>query len=531
MGEARARLLTWVLTVLTASCAHDLKPADPSRPIRFPADHAAHEDAQTEWWHFHGHVTDEEGRRYDFFLGFVKQHTDLDRVAGVPVRFFVDPFHVAYFTLSDRKSGTFFVREKHNFPDTWAASATDRSMSIRHDSWRASRRDDGAFEVEAEGLGNGLRLVLEPLLEPSLLGDQGYLYFPPRSSTHYYSIPRMGVTGSLTVEGAERRVRGLGWLKHQWGFMYDESLAGWVWFGAQLEDPALVGTATRGVELEIGVVFDRDRNLAKGSFATIRELDGALTQLDVRSIGVGESGAVWRSPRTNTVYPVGWTLTLPGRGTLSLSAAVPGQEMIVFPANLWAGAMNVTGVFDGERVGGDCFTEVVGFDEPFGRGFLASGKPEELPDDPPGRFSVSSSHPPTARTGEGLTSSLRDRGSTSSTAAPRPTPADEASPFATSLAPRAADAEAFFSSRCAVCHGPLGRGDGPAARALVPRPRDLSQRSWQSSLTDDELRRVVVEGGLSIGLSPAMPSHPELRGRTDLLEALVRLVRKLEVER
>jgi mono/diheme cytochrome c family protein len=32
---------------------------------------------------------------------------------------------------------------------------------------------------------------------------------------------------------------------------------------------------------------------------------------------------------------------------------------------------------------------------------------------------------------------------------------------------------AIYSERCAVCHGDTGRGDGPAAFGLNPRPADL----------------------------------------------------------
>ncbi len=31
----------------------------------------------------------------------------------------------------------------------------------------------------------------------------------------------------------------------------------------------------------------------------------------------------------------------------------------------------------------------------------------------------------------------------------------------------------LYRAHCAVCHGPAGRGDGPAAPSLVPRPADL----------------------------------------------------------
>jgi mono/diheme cytochrome c family protein len=35
--------------------------------------------------------------------------------------------------------------------------------------------------------------------------------------------------------------------------------------------------------------------------------------------------------------------------------------------------------------------------------------------------------------------------------------------------------KASFNAYCTVCHGPSGKGDGPAAKALVKPPSDLTQ--------------------------------------------------------
>jgi len=39
----------------------------------------------------------------------------------------------------------------------------------------------------------------------------------------------------------------------------------------------------------------------------------------------------------------------------------------------------------------------------------------------------------------------------------------------------ATDAKQMFNSYCAPCHGVSGKGDGPAAAALNPKPADLTQ--------------------------------------------------------
>src|SRR5437879_2678267 len=58
-----------------------------------------------------------------------------------------------------------------------------------------------------------------------------------------------------------------------------------------------------------------------------------------------------------------------------------------------------------------------------------------------------------------------------------------------------------YAERCAVCHGPDGRGNGPAAPSLIPRPRDftLGLCKFKSTPhgqppTDDDLKQIVASG-------------------------------------
>jgi len=58
-----------------------------------------------------------------------------------------------------------------------------------------------------------------------------------------------------------------------------------------------------------------------------------------------------------------------------------------------------------------------------------------------------------------------------------------------------------FERHCAVCHGPNGRGNGPAAPSMFPRPRDFSSGKFKYKSTaagepptDEDLLRTVREG-------------------------------------
>lgn len=68
-------------------------------------------------------------------------------------------------------------------------------------------------------------------------------------------------------------------------------------------------------------------------------------------------------------------------------------------------------------------------------------------------------------------------------------------------------AEAAYGRYCASCHGPQGRGDGPAAGAMVPPPTDLTaSRLGLGALME------VIDGRRSVRAhgSAAMPVWGEV---------------------
>jgi mono/diheme cytochrome c family protein len=59
---------------------------------------------------------------------------------------------------------------------------------------------------------------------------------------------------------------------------------------------------------------------------------------------------------------------------------------------------------------------------------------------------------------------------------------------------------------CAGCHGPEGKGNGPAAGSLNPKPADLSDADYLKNLSDKYLYDVIKEGGAKVRKSPLMPA-------------------------
>lgn len=101
-----------------------------------------------------------------------------------------------------------------------------------------------------------------------------------------------------------------------------------------------------------------------------------------------------------------------------------------------------------------------------------------------------------------------------------------AQPQAPVVPPPAVDAEAIFAQRCAVCHGTSGEGDGMAAANLNPKPRNYTDKSWQASVTDEQLKQIIVQGGEKMGKSLMMPANPDLQDQPQVVDGLVQIIRK-----
>jgi cytochrome c553 len=58
--------------------------------------------------------------------------------------------------------------------------------------------------------------------------------------------------------------------------------------------------------------------------------------------------------------------------------------------------------------------------------------------------------------------------------------------------------------RCSACHGESGKGDGPAAVALNPKPRNYTDCSVMGTKSDAELFKVIKQGGQGKDVEPKL---------------------------
>ena len=90
-----------------------------------------------------------------------------------------------------------------------------------------------------------------------------------------------------------------------------------------------------------------------------------------------------------------------------------------------------------------------------------------------------------------------------------------------------------YQQLCENCHGPEGRGDGPAGLGAQPMPRDFSVGLFKFDAdsdgrtgSDEDLFLVIRDGGMAVGGSPLMAPWGQLGD--DSIRELVVYIRSLE---
>lgn len=83
--------------------------------------------------------------------------------------------------------------------------------------------------------------------------------------------------------------------------------------------------------------------------------------------------------------------------------------------------------------------------------------------------------------------------------------------------------EALYTGNCATCHGPSGRGDGEAGKALNPRPANIAAFSKMPMASDGYLYWTIAEGGAPLGT--AMPVFKAVLSEEQIWEIILYLRR------
>jgi predicted secreted hydrolase len=328
----------------------------PPYTFRFPRDHAAHPEYQTEWWYYTGHLYSGP-RRFGYELTFFQVGIDPRRKASRS-RWALHALYFAHFTVTDEGNRSFRFTEEVSRPALDMAGAnTDRYRVWIHD-WSAGLGPDGrGHRLQAAAAEFAIDLELIPRKPPVIHGRGGVSQKSAGRgrASHYYSLTRLETRGKLRLGRQELPVTGLSWMDHEFGSnQLTPEQAGWDWFSLQLDNNR---------ELMLYVMRRKDGTVEPQSSGTVVNADGTWKHLSLSEYRI-QATAAWKSRGSGAIYPAAWSVRVPGEDLeLRLVPAVADQELKTAGTGVtyWEGSVRAEGRDRGKPVRGVGYVELTGY--------------------------------------------------------------------------------------------------------------------------------------------------------------------------
>ena len=362
-----ARLALLVLALFCAApssaqtrAADGFRLALPGYSYAFPRDHGSHDDFRTEWWYYTGHLTSKSGARYGFELTFFRVGVDADPQRDTA--WDLEHIGLAHFAITDISRKEFRYHEKLNRGSRFTAGAATGNLDVFNESWRAVALPDGRWRIRASAEGDAIDLLLLTRKPPAIHGTNGVSVKAVGTgyASHYYSMTRLEVTGSVTVRGRSEQCTGIAWMDHEFGSSaLREHQVGWDWFSIQLDDET---------ELMLYIIRKRDGSPDVTSSGSLVMSDGRVIHLERDDFRVTSSRR-WTSKKTGATYPLGWNVSVPSFGiALAIKERMAEQELVTTGSTgvtYWEGAVEVTGRSGSVPVSGVGYVEMTGYAKAF----------------------------------------------------------------------------------------------------------------------------------------------------------------------
>ena len=311
------------LSGVTGFFGIDAAHALPPKTLTFPRDRGSHPDFRTEWWYVTGHLSTAgaTAREFGFQLTFFRSR--VDGTQAMASNFAAKQLVFAHAAITDVQGKKLWHDQRIARDGFGIAAASQTDMNVKLRDWQLqvmqvqpSQAHSYAAELPGKDFGIKLQfLETQPVL---LQGKQGLSRKGPeeKQASYYYSQPQLATRGSLQLQGKSFEVTGKAWLDHEWSEeILHPSATGWDWIGMNLDDGSAL-TAFRLRDKNGGAVWDG------GSFRAPNGSPYAFSRGEV----IFKPVRYWKSPLTQTTYPVEWIVRTPA-DFYTVKAVIDNQEL------------------------------------------------------------------------------------------------------------------------------------------------------------------------------------------------------------
>lgn len=348
-----------VVSVMSGKADEGFARAYEPMPLKFPRDHGAHPEYQTEWWYYTGNLADDGGKEFGYQLTFFRRALT-PAMPERASRLATNQVYMAHLALTDAAANRHEEFERFSRGDeSLAGAVVEPRFAVWLEDWAVRETESGIYHLKAsavtdEGETVGLDLVLRETRPAVLHGEAGLSRkgSEPGNANYYYSLVGLETTGTITRAGAATEVSGLSWMDHEFGTSaLSEDALGWDWFSLQLED---------GSALMLAQLRTRDGGAERSFEGTWLAAGGEQTVIGSDDFTLEVLGE-WTSSNTGIAYPSGWRITLPQQGLiLTITPLAVDQEMQTSYV-YWEGAVRAEGELGGQPISGRGYVELTGY--------------------------------------------------------------------------------------------------------------------------------------------------------------------------
>src|SRR4051794_6715398 len=181
---------------------------EPSYVMHFPRDEGSHPNFRTEWWYVTGWLENERREPLGFQITFFRNRPAAEQAN--PSRFALRQILFAHAAISDPKVGSLLRDEKSAREGFGLAESSETGLSVHIDDWNLVA-DTSTYSASISAKEFAMQLRMAATRPPMLQGERAFSRKGPdaKSASHYYSVPGLNVSGTVTVRGKAERVNGV----------------------------------------------------------------------------------------------------------------------------------------------------------------------------------------------------------------------------------------------------------------------------------------------------------------------------------
>ncbi len=287
-----------------------------AQALQFPRDLGSHPEFSIEWWYVTGRLQDTASARVlGFQITFFRSRVPATQ--SLKSAFAAKQLLFAHATVTDVQDQRLWHDQRVAREGFGLAQANTADTAVHLHDWSLVRTPRH-YQARAHGEGFHFELSLRETQPLLLQGQAGLSRKGPdaNQTSYYYSLPQLQVEGQVTLSGQVRTVQGTAWLDHEWSqAIMPVQAVGWDWIGMNLLDGSAL-TASRMRTQSGTAVWDAGSWRTRGGAVQVFP-QGSVTFEPLRD---------WRSPLSQTRYPVEWRVKTPV-GVFTVKAVLDAQEL------------------------------------------------------------------------------------------------------------------------------------------------------------------------------------------------------------